>query len=88
MFYGTIVMGLVTRSVTGFSLHVEHTNIPRHIGQLLPDIWVDGKKLYQYRTQIDEERQRYVLTNQMPLFDPYQYMEDNTAVVTTVLGTW
>ena len=84
MFYGTIVMGLVTRSITKFSLHVGSINTP-HNGQSLPDIWVDGKKLYQYRTKVDEGRQRYMLTYEK-LFDPYQYMEDNSAVITTVLG--
>ena len=72
MFYGTTVMGLVTRSVIGFSLHIGH-NIP-HIGQLLPDVWVDGKKLYQYMTEVDEEKQGYMLTYQK-LFDPYEYMK-------------
>ena len=76
-------MGLITRSIIGFSLHVEHNM--SHIGQLLPDIWVDGKKLYQYRTQDDEARQRYMLTYQK-LFDPYQYVEDDTTVMTTVLA--
>ena len=66
-------MGLVTSSVTGFSLHAGPTNI-QHNGQLLPDIWVDGKKLYHYRTNVCEDRQRYVLSYEK-LLDPYQYME-------------
>ena len=76
MFYGKVVVRLVTRSITGFSLHVGH-NIP-HIRQLLSDIWVDGK-LYQYQTLDGEERQRYKLTYQKPeLFGPYQYLEEDS----------
>ena len=87
MFYGTVVVGLASCSITGFSLHVGH-DIP-HIGQLLPDIWVDGKKLYQYRTLNNEDRKRYMLTYHKS-FDPYQYPEDDTGVVRTVynLAPW
>ena len=76
-------MGLITRSITEFSLHGGH-NIP-HFGQLPPDIWVDRKELYQYQTLDGEESQRYVRTYQT-LLDPYEYIEDNTAVITTVLA--
>ena len=84
MFYGAVVMALITRSITGFSLHVGH-DVP-HIGHLWPDIWVDGKKLYQYQTQVDVARQKYVLTSRH-LFDPYQYRDmDDGAVVMTILA--
>ena len=85
MLYDEIFMGLITCSITEFSLH--DGNNTRHIGQLLPDIWVDRKKLYQYQTLDGEERQRYMLTYQR-LLDPYIYIEDNTAVITTVLAPW
>jgi hypothetical protein len=85
MFYGTFVTGLALCSITEFSPHTGIDDIP-HIGQLLPDIWVDGKRLlFQYQTHADEEREGYMLTYQKP-FDPYQYMEDDAAVVTTVLS--
>lgn len=82
-FYEEIVIGLVTRSITDFSLHVGH-NIP-HIGQLLPDIWVYGEKLFQYQTLggDDGERQSYKLTYQK-LLDPYHYEEGNTQVRPTI----
>ena len=79
--YRRIVMELVTRSITEFSLHVGHDSIP-HIGQLLPDIWVSGMKLYQYQTPDDGERHGYKLTYHKPL-DPYQYEDDNTVVSPT-----
>jgi hypothetical protein len=83
MFYSTFVVALAIRSITGFSLYTGiDIDIP-HIGQLLPDIWVDGKRLYQYQTHADEEREGYMLTYQKT-FDPYQYMEDDAAVRTTV----
>ena len=74
LFYRKTVIGLVTRSITEFSLHVGHSTTP----QLLPDIWVDGKKLYQYRYQTtldDGERRRYMLTFDEPL-DPYESVKD------------
>ena len=76
-------MELITRSITEFSLHDGH-NTP-HIGQLLPDIWVHRKELYQYKKLEGEERQRYVRTYQTPL-DPYLYIVDNTAAITTLLA--
>ena len=82
MFYRKIVMGLVTCSITEFSRH----NTPR-IGQFLPDIWVDGRKLYQYQTLYNGEGQRYVLVYHK-LLDPYQYAEDNISVITTLLAPW
>ena len=87
MSYDKIVMGLITRSVTEFSLHDRH-NTP-YIGQLLPDIWVDRKELYQYQTVTldDGERQRYVLIYRK-LLDPYLYIEDDTAVITTMVAPW
>ena len=70
-FYRRTVIGLVTRSITEFSLHVGHN--PQ---LLLPDIWVDGDKLYQYRTMLDDgKRQRYMLTYD-ELLDPYDYVEE------------
>jgi hypothetical protein len=78
MLYRKTVIGLVTRSITEFSLHTTSTT-DTHIGQLLlPDIWVDGKKLYQYLTILrldDGERQRYTLTYDK-LLDPYEYVEE------------
>ena len=83
-FYREIVIGLVTRSITEFSLHAGHGTTDTYIGQLLlPDIWIDGKKLYQYRTtlEMDEgERQRYTLTYDKPL-DPYEFVEDFSPIV-------
>ena len=67
-------MGLITRSITEFLLHDGHTSNAPHIGQLPPDIWADGKKLYQYQTLDGGERQRYVLTYDM-LLDPYENAE-------------
>ena len=82
MFYSNFVMGLITRSITEFSLGL---NTP-HIGQLLPDIWVDGKKLYQYQRLDDGEGQGYMLTcDKMSVLDPYEYAEDNSTVTTTVI---
>ena len=78
-------MGSITRSITEFSLPDGHDT--PHIGRLLPDIWVDRKELYQYQTPNDEERQRYLLTYRK-LLDPYQYIEDKTSVITTVLAPW
>jgi hypothetical protein len=82
MFYHNIVTELVERSVTDFSLQVGG-NRP-HSGQILPDIWVGGKKLYQYQTLDDGVGQRYKLTYR-PLLGPYKYLEDNTTVMTTVV---
>ena len=59
-FYDQTVKRLVTRSITGFLLHVGQNTL--HIRQLLPDIWVDGKELYQYQTPDDGEGHRYMLT--------------------------
>ena len=75
MLYRRTVIGLITRSITEFSFYVGHNTTP----QLLPDIWVDGKKLYQYRyqTTLDDERRRYVLTFDEPL-DPYESVDDFT----------
>lgn len=80
-FYEEIVIKLVTRSITDFSLG---HNIP-HIGHLLPDIWVYGEKLFQYQTLggDDGERQSYKLTYQK-LLDPYHYEDDNTQVRRTI----
>ena len=74
--YRRTVIGLVARSISEFSLHVGHNTTP----QLLPDIWVDEKKLYQYRYQTtldDGERRRYMLTFDEPL-DPYESVDDFT----------
>ena len=82
-FYREIVIGLVTRSITEFSLHAGHSTTDTHIGQLLPDIWIDGKELYQYRTtlEMDEgERQRYTLTYDK-LLDPYEFVEDFNPII-------
>ena len=82
-FYREIVIGLVTRSITEFSLHAGHSTTDTHIGQLLPDIWIDGKELYQYRTKLemDEgERQRYTLTYGK-LLDPYEFVEDFNPII-------
>ena len=68
MSYSRTVIELVTRSITEFSLHVGHNTTPQ---LLLPDIWVDGKKLYQ-ATLDDGERRRYRLTHDEP-FGPYDY---------------
>ena len=58
--YRRTVIELVTRRITEFSLHEGHNTTPQ---LLLPDIWVDGKKLYQYQTTLgDGERRRYKLT--------------------------
>ena len=94
LFYRKTVIGLVTRSITEFSLHFGHNTITTthtHIRQqlLLPDIWVDGKKLYQYQTTFmlnDRERQRYMLTYDK-LLDPYEYVEDFTPVIQYILQT-
>ena len=74
MIYRKTVIGLITRSITEFSLHVGHNTTPQ---LLLPDIWVDGKKLYQYQTlttqdNVNGERQRYMLTYDKPPSDPYE----------------
>lgn len=90
MCYHETVRGLVTRSITDseFSLHVGHntnTNTP-HVGQCLPDIWVDGKELYQYQTLDDEDGQGYMLTYCMlQMSDPYKYAEDGTTFTTTII---
>ena len=81
--YHTIAIGLVTRSITEFSLHGRYDALHRDIGQLLPDIWVAGDKLYQYQTLDDEERQRYVLTYHDLMSDPYLYVDDPTLVITS-----
>ena len=70
MFYHKTVIGLVTRSITEFSINAGHNTTPQ---LLLPDFWVDGKKLYQYQTLItlgDAERRRY------KLLDPYEHVEN------------
>ena len=83
-FYREIVIGLITRSITEFSLHAGHGTTDTYIGQLLlPDIWIDGKKLYQYRTTLkmdDGERQRYTLTHDK-LLDPYEFVEESKPVI-------
>ena len=88
MFYTQAVIGLVTRSITEFSLHAGHSNTDTHIQQLLlPDIWVDGKKLYQYRTTLekdDGERQRYQLTYDK-LLDPYEFEEDFNPIINYIV---
>ena len=84
LLYRKTVIELVTRSITEFSLHAGHSNTDTHIQQLLlPDIWVDGKKLYQNWTTIkmdDGERQRYTLTYDK-LLDPYEFIEDFNPVI-------
>jgi len=68
-----VAMRLIARSITEISIHDGHKT--PHIGQKLPDIWVNRKELYQYQAMNDEERQKYVLTyycDQNPL-DPYPY---------------
>ena len=89
MLYHNAVMGLVTRSISNFSLHVGHDDTPLHsISGILPDIWVDGKKLYQCQTLEDDGgRWRYSLSFQ-ELLDPYRYVEDNVSVITTLLAPW
>jgi len=75
MVYHKTVIGLVTRSITELSINVGHNTTSQH---LLPDFWVDGKKLYQYQTLTtleDEERWRYVLTYDK-LLNLNEYVED------------
>ena len=64
-------MVLVTRSIAWFSLRVGPNS--EHIGQNLPDIWVDGKKLYQCQTLTWEggEKQVYNLIYDKLALDPY-----------------
>ena len=81
MFYRKTVIGLITRSITEFSINV---NTSQH---LLPDIWVDGKKLYQFQTltiQDDGERWRYMLTRDK-LLDPYECVENFTPFIQYIL---
>jgi hypothetical protein len=74
MFYRKTVIGLITRSIAEFSLHVGHKTIPQ---LLLPDIWVDGKKLYHSSTTLDDgERRRYMLSYDK-LLDRYEDVERN-----------
>ena len=86
MFYRKPVIGLVTRSITEFSINVEH-NTPPH--RLLPDIWVDGKRLYQYQTLTtlgDGERWRYMLTYYSDnLLAPYEYDKSFDPLIQCVL---
>ena len=86
LFYRKTVIGLVTRSITQFSIHVGRntTSTPQ---LLLPDIWVDGKKLFQYRTLItpdDGERRGYMLSYDK-LLDPYECVEDFTPLIQYIL---
>ena len=84
LLYRKIVVELVTRSITKFSFHAGHSTTETQIEQLLlPDIWVDGKKLYQYRTTLkmdDGGRQRYTLTHDK-LLDPYEFVEESKPVI-------
>ena len=82
-FYPKSVIELITRSITEFSLHVG-SNTSQRIEQRLPDIWVDEKKLFQYQTLDDGERQRYMQIYDR-LSDPYEYVDDNVPVITTVI---
>ena len=87
MSYRRTVIELVARSITEFSLPVGHNTTPQ---LLLPDIWVDRNKLYQYQTTLnDGERRRYKLTFGELLnfgellglyeYDPYiRYIEQST----------
>ena len=84
MHYCKTVIGLVTRSITEFSLHVGHNTTPQ---PLLPGIWVDEKTLYQYQTPTildDGERQRYLLTYEN-LLDPYEDVKDFIPLIQYIL---
>ena len=84
MFYRKTVIGLVTRSITEFSINAGHNTTPQ---LLLPDFWVDGKKLYQYQTLItlgDAERRRYTPTYDK-LLDPYEHVENFTPLQQYIL---
>jgi len=84
MFYRKTVTGLITRSITEFSINVEHNTTPK---LLLPDIWVDGKKLYQYQTlttQDDGQRLRYMLTYDK-LLEPYEYVDNFNPLIPYIL---
>ena len=73
-------MPLIECSVAGFSLHGGDGS---RLWRIPPDIWVDGKKLYQYRTTLkmdDGERQRYTLTHDK-LLDPYEFVEESKPVI-------
>ena len=75
--YRKTVVGLVTRSITEYSLHVGHNLNTTTPQLLLPDIWFDRKKLYQYQTPTtldDGERRRYMLSYDKPL-DPYAFVD-------------
>ena len=82
VFYRKDIIGLVTRSITEFSIDVEHNTTPQ---PLLPLIWVDGKKLYQYQTLTtpdDGKRWRYMLTyDSDKLLNPYEFVENFTPLI-------
>ena len=85
MFYRKTVIGLITRSITKFSINDEHNITPPQL--LLPDFWVNGKKLYQYQTLTtldDGERLRYKLTYDK-LLDPYEYVENFTPLIQYII---
>ena len=76
MFYCKTVVGLITRSIIEFTIDAGHnTTTPQ---PLLPDIWVEGKKLYQHQTLDNGERRRYLLTYDK-LLDPYEFEENFTS---------
>ena len=86
MGYHETVMELVRYSINQFSLQVGDNHDTPHIGQIPPDIWVDGKKLYKYQTLENEEGQGYMLTyGILPMLDPYRYADDSTSFTTTVI---
>ena len=81
-FYPKSVIELIARSITQFSLHIGHNmHNTSHIEQLLLDIWLDGKKLFQYG-----ERQRYMLIYDK-LSDPYEYADDDVPTIVTVIDS-
>jgi hypothetical protein len=76
-FYDDVVMELVERSVTDFSRQIGG-NRPQSSGQILPDIWVGGKKLYQYQTLDDGVGQMYKLTGCCKVVDEPRYLSGTT----------
>lgn len=83
MFYHNNVTELVERSVIGFSLQVGGSRL--NSGSIPPDIWVGRKKMYQYQALDDGVGHGYKLTYHR-LWDPYEYFDDNEAVMTTVVS--
>ena len=84
-FHVDAVMQFIEHSVTAFSLQIGGIELQSR--QILPDLWIDGKKLYRYQPLDGGVTQSYQLSYHKPpqshVYD--EYKQDNTAIMQTVV---